>query len=301
MRQLIGGVTGRTSQSNRGRHRTKVFSAPSSNCSSTKALVGCRRTEAHCLTCDSQNDAPRDLVVEEKRMPIQQRHVDADGCSGTPSVQEPTQAFGQMLSRELPMLYRRAYQLLGNKADAEDALQDALLAAYTHLGQFKGESRMSTWMTTIVHNSARMLLRKRRHHLQVPLEDQTEGEQPLCERVADHRPSPEHECSESELSTHLRRAHRQLSPRLRRAFQLRDIDGLSIQEAGHILGVPVGTVKAQSARARKKILELLRRRLRRTVPNRRGSLPDPLCRKETTHANQDRAQWKSTAKSMSTQ
>lgn len=234
-------------------------------------------------------------------MQIRQRYVEADGCIGTPSAQKPTQAFGQMLSSELPTLYRRAYRLLGNKADAEDAVQDALLAAYTHLGQFKGESRMSTWMTTIVHNSARMQLRKRRDHLQVPLEDQTEGNQPLCERVADHRPSPEHECSDSELSAHLRRAHRQLSPTLRRAFQLRDIDGLSIQEAGRILGVPVGTVKAQSARARKKIMELLRRRLRRTVPNRKESLVDPLCRKENMDVNQDRAQWKSTAESMSAQ
>jgi DNA-directed RNA polymerase specialized sigma24 family protein len=69
-------------------------------------------------------------------------------------------------------------------------------------------------------------------------------ENPLCERLADHR---------------LVRVQRQLSPTLRRAFQLRDVDGLSIREAANILGVPTGTVKAQSARARKKVPELLRR------------------------------------------
>jgi RNA polymerase sigma-70 factor (ECF subfamily) len=161
------------------------------------------------------------------------------------------------------MLYRRAYRILGNAADAEDAVQDALVAAYTHLDQFKGESRMSTWMTSIVQNSAKMQMRARRHHVHVPLEGRKDDEPPLCERLVDHRPSPEHECSDLELSKRLRRVHRQLSPTLRRAFQLRDIDGLSIQETANILGVPSGTVKAQSARARKKVLELMRRTLLR--------------------------------------
>lgn len=200
-------------------------------------------------------------------MQTPQRCVDADECDGTPTPQEATQAFGHILSSELPMLYRGAYRLLGNEADAEDALQDALLAAYTHLDQFKGKSRLSTWMTTIVHNRARMQMRTRRGHVLVPLDNQTADEQPLCERLADHRPSPEHECSNSELRERLRCAHRQLSPTLRRAFQLRDIDGLSIQEAAQILSVPTGTVKAQSARARKKVMELLRRTLRRRTPN----------------------------------
>lgn len=219
-------------------------------------------------------------------MQTRQRYVDADECVGTLSPQEATKAFGRILSGELPMLYRRAYRLLGNTADAEDALQDALVAAYTHLDQFKGESRMSTWMTAIVQNSARMQMRTRRHYVHVPLEDRTDDEKPLCERLVDHRPSPEHECSNSELSKRLRRVHRQLSPTLRRAFQLRDIEGLSIQEAANISGVPTGTVKSQSARARKKMLELLRRNLLRRIPNRMGPLTDPSYRNQTTDASQ---------------
>jgi RNA polymerase sigma factor (sigma-70 family) len=65
--------------------------------------------------------------------------------------------------------------------------------------------------------------------------------------------------------------HSQLSPVLRRTFQLRDIDGLSIRETARILGVPTGTVKAQSARARKKLKELMRHTLRpqsQRLPNR---------------------------------
>src|SRR6266550_8184808 len=58
-----------------------------------------------------------------------------------------------VLSRSLPSFYRKAYRHLGNAADAEDAVQDALLSAYKHLDQFKGQAQMSTWLTAIVINS----------------------------------------------------------------------------------------------------------------------------------------------------
>src|SRR5881275_1553334 len=58
-------------------------------------------------------------------------------------------------------LYRIAMRQLENVADAEDAVQDAFLSAYKHLDQFKRQARMSTWVTTIVINSARMKLRRR--------------------------------------------------------------------------------------------------------------------------------------------
>jgi RNA polymerase sigma-70 factor (ECF subfamily) len=173
----------------------------------------------------------------------------------------------------LPPLYRRAYRILGNTADAEDAVQDALLAAYTHLDQFRGQSQISTWLTAIVLNCARLQLRRRAKRVQVSLDESTGGPESvsLSERLADHRPNPEDEYRESELSTRLTHLHSQLSPTLRRTFLLRDVDGLSIREAARILGVPTGTVKAQSARARKRLKELMRHALRpqsRRMPNR---------------------------------
>ncbi len=184
-----------------------------------------------------------------------------------------TQQLEQILSSGLHPLYRRAYRLLGNAADAEDAVQDGLLAAYTHLNQFRGQSQVSTWLTTIVLNCARLQLRRRPRHLAVSLDESTGELQPVSvsEWLADHRPNPEDECRESELSARLTQLHSQLSPTLRRTFQLRDIDGLSIRETARILGVPTGTVKAQSARARKRLKELMRRTLRprsRRLPNR---------------------------------
>ena len=170
-----------------------------------------------------------------------------------PNEGKAAQQLEQILASGLPPLYRRAYRILGNAADAEDAVQDALLAAYTHVDQFRGQAQISTWLTSIMLNCARLQLRRRAKHVQVSLDESTGGPQSVSvsERLADHRPNPEDECIESELSTRLTHLHSQLSPTLRRAFLLRDVDGLSIRETARILGVPTGTVKAQSARARK--------------------------------------------------
>ena len=200
-------------------------------------------------------------------------HVATKERDESPNEEKATQQLEQILASGLPPLYRRAYRLLGNAADAEDAVQDALLAAYTHVNQFRGQSQISTWLTTIVLNCARLQLRRRQRHVHVSLDESTGELQPVSvsEQLADHRPSPEDECRESELKARLTPLHSQLSPILRRTFQLRDVDGLSIRETARILGVPTGTVKAQSARARKRLKELVRRSFRpqaRRLPNR---------------------------------
>lgn len=185
------------------------------------------------------------------------------------SSQVASETFGHILSSGLPSLYKGAYRLLGNVADAEDAVQDALLSAYTHLDQFRGQSKMSTWLGAIVDNSARMQLRRRLRHVHVPL-DEPIGEfeeHPVLQRLADRQPSPEDNYRNTELSKHLTRFQSQLTPTLRKTFQLRDIDGLSIREAARILGVPLGTVKAQSARARKKLRQWMRRALKSKARN----------------------------------
>jgi len=85
--------------------------------------------------------------------------------------------------------------------------------------------------------------------------DEEQGEDGLAfsERLPDSKPSPEELCSAAEARGQLVEGVRQLSPKLRRAFQLRDMDGLTTKEAALVLGVPHGTVKAQLARARAKL------------------------------------------------
>ena len=186
------------------------------------------------------------------------------------SSRENARQFYDVLSRCLPSFQRMALRKLGNAADAEDAVQDALLSAYKHLDQFRGGAQMSTWLTTIVINSARMQLRKRSSHIQVPLDGALDDDQQnsLAERIADDSPSPEDVCRESELHERLTQLLTQLSAPLRRAFQLRDLEGLTTHEAALILGVPDGTVKAQLARARANLGQLIRQSLdaKRNLP-----------------------------------
>ena len=189
----------------------------------------------------------------------------ADGQSAARELQK-------VLSLGLPSFYGCALRLLGNRPDAEDAVQEALLAACKHLHQFRGQSQMSTWLTTIVRNCALMQLRKRPRQMHMPLDEQIGEEQgySICGRLADAGPSPEDECRNSELAAHLRRCTAQLSPRLRRTFQLRVMDGLSIFETARILGLRHGTVKAQLARARRKLARYMHRALeQRHTPQRR--------------------------------
>jgi RNA polymerase sigma-70 factor (ECF subfamily) len=122
---------------------------------------------------------------------------------------------------------------------------------------------MSTWLTAIVINAARMKLRQRSPQTQISL-DETHGEHNLllAEMLPDHQPNPEEICCRRELAERLADATTQLSPTLRKVFQLRDLDGLGISETAYLLGVPGGTVKAQLSRGRVRLREIVRKSLR---------------------------------------
>jgi len=183
----------------------------------------------------------------------------ADVPNGASLNEEMNQAFSQ----RRVSFFRSAYRFLGNAADAEDAVQEALLSAIKHIDQFRGEAQISTWLTAIVSNSARMQLRRRTCHTCVSLDEplSEQEEYSMAELLPDGRPSPEDECRNSELRARLEDLVTQLSPTLRRAFELRDLQGLSTNEAAQILGVAEGTVKAQLARARAKLKRLMRNAL----------------------------------------
>jgi RNA polymerase sigma factor (sigma-70 family) len=191
--------------------------------------------------------------------------------SGKPS---PAQMLS-VLSHGLPSLHRYAYRLLGNKDDAEDAVQDALLAAFKHLNQFRGQAQLSTWLTAIVINCARMQLRKRSRHLHVSLDSRIgeEQEYSLSDILVDCRPNPEDEYHKSWLNARLKESAARLSPTLRRTFHLRYVDHLSVCETARVLGVPIGTVKAQTARARAKLLKVMRGLLHQGPAGRKSCSP----------------------------
>jgi RNA polymerase sigma-70 factor, ECF subfamily len=171
-----------------------------------------------------------------------------------------------------PRFRRIALGHLSSAADAEDAVQDALLSALTHVDQFKGRAKMSTWLTTIVINSARMKLRRRLSPVQIALEE-TVGEQnvSVADMVSDTRPDPEEVYRKREIAETLADATSRLSPTLRRTFQLRAVEGFSIRETAHLLRVPEGTVKARLARARVRLKEVIEKSTRESVKRSRHS------------------------------
>jgi RNA polymerase sigma-70 factor (ECF subfamily) len=177
--------------------------------------------------------------------------------------QDKVQQLTDVVVRHLARFRRIALRLLGNTADAEDAVQDAFLSAFAHLDQFRGQAKMSTWLTAIVINVARMKLRRRLPQAQISLDEAYEEQNLLlAEMLPDHQPNPEEVCSRRELAERIADATTQLSPTLRKTFQLRDLDGLSIGETAHLLGVPGGTVKSQLSRGRVRRKEIVRKSLR---------------------------------------
>jgi len=175
-----------------------------------------------------------------------------------PAAQILEQGTGKLedaVSRYMPVLYRTAYRYVGDPHDAEDAVQDALLSAFKHLGQFKGNARMTTWLTSIVTNSALTKLRRRPRHPHFSLDERLADQRGyvLSDTLADATPGPESELIKSEMHLNLMQSVKGLSPLLREAVQLHDLDGLPTKEVANILGVPDGTVKARVSRGRSKL------------------------------------------------
>jgi RNA polymerase sigma-70 factor (ECF subfamily) len=186
-----------------------------------------------------------------------QSHIEDEMRSSVRIREEDIRKLQEAVSRYSASFYRRAYRYVGD--EAEDVVQEALLSAYKHLDQFKGNAKMSTWLTSIVTNSALTQLRRKARRPQVSLDEPLAGEQDSFagEILADSRPSPEDECIQSNLHGRLTEFVAELSPPLRQAVQLHHLDGLTTSETAQILGVPEGTVKARVFRARLKLKQRL--------------------------------------------
>src|SRR5580698_7268029 len=163
-------------------------------------------------------------------------------------------ALDTLFARNTRALYQTALRVLGNPEDAEEALQEGLLSAYRNLRRFEGRSQFSTWLTRIVINAALMRRRSKRARPAVSLDDcASDGELPLAERFADESPNPEQLYAGTELGDRVSKKLAEISPLLRTAFWLREIEGLSAEEAAQVLGVSRNTLKARLWRARQEL------------------------------------------------
>jgi len=174
-----------------------------------------------------------------------------------------TGAFTELVSRYDRRIFRLAMNITQNREDAEDAMQEAFLKSYQHLGEFQGNSRFYTWLVRIAVNEALMRLRKRRPN-QVSLDEPVEGEDDLMPReIEDWDPTPEQRYEQTELRGILESVINELHPEFRLVFVLRDVEELSTEETARLLGLSVPAVKSRLLRARLKLRGKLNRYFRK--------------------------------------
>jgi RNA polymerase sigma-70 factor (ECF subfamily) len=173
-------------------------------------------------------------------------------------------AFSELVNRYERKIYRLAKNITQNDEDAEDVLQDAFLKAYTHLDNFKGDSKFYTWIVRIAVNEALMRLRKRKTDRTVPLDEPVElGEETVTREIAVWDDNPEQRYSQEEWRHILDEAVDDLKPDFRTVFVLRDIEELSTEETAETLGISIPAVKSRLLRARLALREKLTRQFKR--------------------------------------
>ena len=158
--------------------------------------------------------------------------------------QQVERQFEEIVAEYGDFVYNLAYRVLGNTADAEDAAQDAFLAAYRNFSRFRGESKVSTWLYRIAVNAALMKLRRDRPRnflTQTGYDDM---------QLVSPTDGPERLALNSELREHLERGLDLLPENLKTPVILRDVQGLSNEEAAEVLEISISSPKARLHRGR---------------------------------------------------
>lgn len=169
------------------------------------------------------------------------RHVDGD-----------PDAFGELVRRHRDRLWAVALRTLGDREEAADAVQDALVSAYRAAHTFRGRSAVTTWLHRITVNACLDRARKAASRKTAPVEDTERLEQLLEPHESASAPAERHD-----LHRQLIEAMTTLPPDQRAALVLVDMQGYPVAEAARVLGVPTGTVKSRCARGRARLLPLL--------------------------------------------
>jgi RNA polymerase sigma-70 factor (ECF subfamily) len=168
------------------------------------------------------------------------------------------QLFYELVKPYERRVYTAAFSILRNEAEAEDAAQEAVLKAFTHIQQFRAEARFSTWLIQITVNEA--LMRRRRAHSEImePIGERQEEDGNYTPRdFADWREIPSEVLERKEIRQKLAGAVAALTEKYREVFVLRDIQHLSIEETAEALGISRASVKTRLLRARLMLRDLL--------------------------------------------
>jgi RNA polymerase sigma-70 factor, ECF subfamily len=201
-------------------------------------------------------------------------------------------AFGILCTRTAGMVFNIARRLMPTNEDAEDIVQESFKLAFIHLKNFRGDSRFSTWLTRIVTNAALMRLRNNKVRREPPVDQPSESQRHLSPfDVEDQSLNPEQLYAQKERHRMLRRAVNQLTPGMRRAIELRELDERSTEETARMVGISVNSVKAQVFYGRKKLRQLLNRMnsipMYRKEPLRFGCKPNSALGQRVAHSAGD--------------
>ncbi|MBG0771635.1 MAG: sigma-70 family RNA polymerase sigma factor [Anaerolineaceae bacterium] len=167
-------------------------------------------------------------------------------------------AFALLVDQNSDHIYRLALRLTGDSQDAEDVVQETFIKAYKNLDKFEGRSKVSTWLYRIATNEALMMIRKRKDgitHIDEGIETDEGETMPI--QIVDWCCLPEKEIMTDETRQMLKRAAMQLSTANRAAFLLRDVEGLSTEDAAAALDISESALKVRLMRARMQLREEL--------------------------------------------
>ena len=201
----------------------------------------------------------------ENRMPVSSSAASliAEDADLVARIQRHDQAaFEALMRRYNSRLFRAARSILRDDAEAEDALQDAYLDAYRHIGDFRGGSRLGTWLTRIVINRALMRMRQqKRDRVVVPFGDRAmpDTDLPGVEMADERAESPPSATLRAELRVMLERRIDALPVAFRTVFVMREVEDMTVEETAESLQIPAATVRSRLFRARALLREALAR------------------------------------------
>lgn len=161
------------------------------------------------------------------------------------------EAYAVLVDRYKVLAYTLAFRMTGDADHANDIAQDSFIAAYEGLGRFRGTSKFSTWLATIVLNKCRDHGRARRET--VDIDD-------IAERRSSGTPDPERIASANETAGVVQSALAELSPEYREVLILKHIEELEYEEIAAILGAGISALKVRAHRARERLREALEKR-----------------------------------------
>ena len=180
-------------------------------------------------------------------------------------------AFCELIRPYQHKLYLKSLSIVGNDADAEEVVQNALLKAFNKISQFRQEASFYTWLFRITVNEARMWLRSSRRHIHKSLDNNNEdGEGQLVREIADSREGPFEVLQKKQVRLTILKALRRLTASHREVVVLRDLQLCSISETARILAISEINVRSRLRRGRAQLRRALAQV--RTIPASRHKL-----------------------------